>query len=84
MKLQEMKDKAVQLRESQSGWKSCQDGSYEMALDHVGYYKLMKEIRELEETIEEAEAEAEPEPEVDPGEYHCDCCGYANEICKCN
>ena len=76
MTLQEMKDKAVQLRESQSSWKSCQDGSYEMALDHVGYYKLMKEIRDLAETIAEAE--------VDPSEYHCDCCGYANEICKCN
>ena len=55
MTLQEMKDKAVQLRESQSSWKSCQDGSYEMALDHVGYYKLMKEIRDLEEANETAQ-----------------------------
>jgi len=52
MTLQEMKDKAVKLRDSQSGWKKCQDGSYEMALDHVGYYKLMKEIRNLEESNE--------------------------------
>ena len=78
MTLQEMKDQLLQLREIQSSWKSCQDNSYEMALDYVSYYNLMKEIRDLAETIEEAE------PEVDPSEYHCDCCGYANEICKCN
>jgi hypothetical protein len=39
------------------------------------YYKFTEIVFE---TIEEAE------PEADPGEYHCDCCGYANDICKCN
>jgi hypothetical protein len=46
--LELLKEKANQLLSSQSGWLSCQDGSYEMALDSVGYYKLMKQISDLE------------------------------------
>jgi hypothetical protein len=35
-------------------WKSCQDGSYEMALDMSGYYKLKNELKALKESIENA------------------------------
>lgn len=31
-------------------WKSCQDGSYEMALDMDGYYKLKEELKKMKET----------------------------------
>jgi hypothetical protein len=29
------------------GWKSCQDGSYECALDAAGYYRLCDELEAL-------------------------------------
>lgn len=30
------------------GWKSCRDGSYEMALHSSGYYKLQDQLEALE------------------------------------
>ena len=50
-KLEELKAKAVQIRSSRSHWASCQDGSYEMALSEAGYYRLLKEIEDLEKEI---------------------------------
>ena len=50
-KLEELKAKAVQIRSSKSHWASCQDGSYEMALGEAGYWKLLKEIDDLEKEI---------------------------------
>lgn len=29
------------------GWKKCQDGSYEMALDNLGFYEVIKRIAQL-------------------------------------
>ena len=29
-------------------WKSCQDGSYEMALHNSGYWETVEKIKELE------------------------------------
>ena len=49
--LEELKEKAVQIRSSKSSWASSQDGSYEMALGEAGYWKLLKEIEDLEKEI---------------------------------
>ena len=48
MTLQEMKDKAEAIHSSQSSWKTSQDGSYEMALSHAGYYDLCAKIKAFE------------------------------------
>ena len=48
--LEEKKQRLQVLRAQCSGWLTTTDGSYEMALDDVGYYKLLKEV-----TDEEAE-----------------------------
>ncbi len=37
------------LRKKNEHWKSCQDGSYEMALDASGYYRLMKLLDQYKE-----------------------------------
>ena len=50
-KLEELKAKAVQIRASKSHWASSQDGSYEMALSEAGYYRLLKEIVDLEKEL---------------------------------
>lgn len=50
-KLEELKEKAKQIRSSRSHWASCQDGSYEMALNESGYYRLLKEIEDLEKEM---------------------------------
>ena len=47
-KLEELKERAKQIRSSKRSWASCQDGSYEMALHEAGYWKLLKEIEDLE------------------------------------
>ena len=51
--LEEKKHRLLVLRAQCSGWLTTTDGSYEMALDDVGYYKLLREIteQELEESI---------------------------------
>ena len=33
--------------ESNAHWKSCQDGSYEMALHNSGYWETVEKIKEL-------------------------------------
>ena len=30
-----------------AGWKKCQDGSYEMALDAAGFYDVIEQIKQL-------------------------------------
>jgi hypothetical protein len=49
--IEELKAKADKLRSSQSGWSTSTDGSYEMALDSIGYYKLLRDIKELEQEV---------------------------------
>lgn len=39
------------LRKKNEHWKSCQDGSYEMALDMDGYNRLRKMLEDLEEEV---------------------------------
>ena len=36
-----------QIKDKCEHWKSCQDGSYQMALDSAGYYKLVDRLEEL-------------------------------------
>jgi len=40
--------RAKAILESQAHWKSCQDGSYEMALHNSGYWNTVEKIKELE------------------------------------
>lgn len=49
--LEELKERAKQIRSSKSSWASCQDGSYEMALHEAGYWTLLKEIGALEKEL---------------------------------
>ena len=39
------------LRKKNEHWKSCQDGSYEMALHESGYDRLRKMLEDLEEEV---------------------------------
>lgn len=39
------------LRKKNEHWKSCQDGSYEMALHMDGYDRLRKMLEDLEEEV---------------------------------
>lgn len=50
--LQRLKERAESIHSSNAHWKSCQDGSYEMALSHAGYYEVLKEIHDLEKELE--------------------------------
>ena len=54
MTLEEMKEKAKNILDQKSGWKSCQDGSYEMALSYAGYYDLLDQIQALEKETNKA------------------------------
>jgi hypothetical protein len=36
-----------QIKDKCEHWKSCQDGSYQIALDSAGYYKLVDRLDEL-------------------------------------
>ena len=47
--LEILKEKAVTILKSCEHWKSCQDGSYEMALHYAGYDALCKQIWEYKE-----------------------------------
>lgn len=49
IKLEELENKKKRILASCDHWKSCQDGSYEMALDGCGYYKIVDEIKQLKE-----------------------------------
>jgi len=46
-RLEEIEEKLKQIRWDNEGWKKCQDGSYEMALDAAGYNVLLKEKEKL-------------------------------------
>jgi hypothetical protein len=50
-KIEELKAKADQIRSSKSSWATTTDGSYEMALHEAGYWKLLKEIEDLEKDL---------------------------------
>ena len=45
--LETLQARAKAILESQAHWKSCQDGSYEMALHYAGYQETLEKIKEL-------------------------------------
>ena len=50
----EIRAKMDKLLESNQHWKSCQDGSYEMALSMSGYYDLRAQLNAVEDARIEA------------------------------
>jgi hypothetical protein len=50
MNIDEIKAKMDEIAASNEHWKSCQDGSYEMAMDRSGYYELAKQYKALKES----------------------------------
>lgn len=53
-KIEELEKQAADILARNQHWKSCQDGSYEMALSYAGYYKLIDQICLLREELENA------------------------------
>lgn len=49
-RLKEIEERMEYIRNKNAHWKSCQDGSYEMAMDMDGYYKLRDEYQQLKES----------------------------------
>ena len=45
--IQKIRDKLASIDAACKSWKSCQDGSYEMALDSYGYFKLLNQLVQL-------------------------------------
>lgn len=48
-KIKELEAKASDILRRNEHWKSCQDGSYEMALHYSGYWTIVEEIKRLKE-----------------------------------
>ena len=46
--LETLQARVKAILESQAHWKSCQDGSYEMALHNSGYWDVLEQIKKLE------------------------------------
>jgi hypothetical protein len=46
--LETLRARAEAILKAQAHWKSCQDGSYEMALHNSGYWNTVEKIKELE------------------------------------
>lgn len=46
--LESLKLQAKRILDNNAHWKSCQDGSYEMALHNAGYHNVMNKIGKLE------------------------------------
>ena len=45
--LETLQTRLNSILESNAHWKSCQDGSYEMALHNSGYWETVEKIKEL-------------------------------------
>jgi hypothetical protein len=48
-RLEELQAKLKSILQYCDGWKTCQDGSYEMALHNSDYDIVLKEIKEIRE-----------------------------------
>ena len=46
--LETLQTRLNSILESNAHWKSCQDGSYEMALHNSGYWETVEKIKELQ------------------------------------
>lgn len=51
IELEQLEAKRKDILDRCAGWKKCQDGSYEMALDGAGFYDVMKRITEVRELL---------------------------------
>jgi phosphoribosyl-ATP pyrophosphohydrolase len=49
--IESLKVKAADIRQRNSYWEGCNDGSYEMALHNAGYDKIVAKIKELESEL---------------------------------
>jgi len=49
--LETLQARAKAILESNAHWKSCQDGSYEMALHYAGYRETLEKIKELTDNV---------------------------------
>jgi hypothetical protein len=47
LELQLLEESRERILQKCAHWRSCQDGSYECALDAEGFYKLVNQIKEL-------------------------------------
>jgi hypothetical protein len=47
MNQQQLKEKLQAIEKKCQHWKSCQDGSYEMALHNSGYFRVLEQLKEL-------------------------------------
>ena len=45
--LEELEAQAAAILAYNAHWKSCQDGSYEMAMHNSRYYQILERIKEL-------------------------------------
>lgn len=52
--LESLREAAAAILQRNAHWKSCNDGSYEMALDNSGYYRIREKIRVLESELKYA------------------------------
>lgn len=49
--LESLKITAAAILQRNAYWIGCNDGSYEMALDNSGYYRILEKIRVLESEV---------------------------------
>ena len=53
--LETLQARLKSILESNAHWKSCQDGSYEMALHNSGYWETVEKIIFVKELLKELE-----------------------------
>ena len=49
--LAELRKTAAAIKQRNSYWEGSNDGSYEMALDNAGYYRIIQKIKDLESEL---------------------------------
>jgi hypothetical protein len=49
--IESLKAKAAAIRQRNSYWEGCNDGSYEMALHNAGYDRILAKIKDLESEL---------------------------------
>ena len=53
MNIKELKENLEKIKQQAKGWESSSDGSYESCLHTMGYYKILKQIKDLKEIYEQ-------------------------------
>lgn len=49
--LESLREAVKAIKQRNSYWEGCNDGSYEMALDNAGYYRIIQKIKDLESEL---------------------------------